>query len=185
MQTLVITLPCPADGRAIADAANALVGRRIASRPGVVVGAILSLAVAAADLVVVVSLVTPGEAASAPAPPKPAPAAPATHTRGALADAQDAAAAMAATGATATDWADLTQVHPAPVAAASVRFGPLSGGMTDKQRRAIYAIGKAVRGWTEGQVDSLCQSRLGCAVAALDKAGASALIDLLKGDQAA
>lgn len=56
---------------------------------------------------------------------------------------------------------------------------------TEKQIKAIYAIGRASKRLSEGQVDDRCAEIFGVAPAELTKAEASQFIDLLKGEAAA
>lgn len=56
---------------------------------------------------------------------------------------------------------------------------------TEKQIKAIYAIGRASKRLSEGQVDDRCVEVFGVAPAELTKAEASQFIDMLKGEAAA
>ncbi len=56
---------------------------------------------------------------------------------------------------------------------------------TEKQIKAIYAIGRASKRLSESQVDDRCAEIFGVAPAELTKAEASQFIDLLKGEAAA
>jgi len=67
-----------------------------------------------------------------------------------------------------------------PAASAS----PNGSGATEKQIKAIYAIGRASKRLSEGQVDDRCAEVFGVAPAELTKAEASQFIDLLKGEAA-
>jgi len=58
-------------------------------------------------------------------------------------------------------------------------------GLTDKQLKAIYAIGRAAQHLSEDDVDARCQAQFGCLPEALSRAQASQFIDVLKGAQAA
>jgi uncharacterized protein YbdZ (MbtH family) len=62
---------------------------------------------------------------------------------------------------------------------------PNGSGATEKQIKAIYAIGRASKRLTEGQVDDRCAEVFGVAPAELTKAEASQFIDMLKGEAAA
>jgi hypothetical protein len=56
---------------------------------------------------------------------------------------------------------------------------------TEKQIKAIYAIGRASKRLSEGQVDDRCVEVFGVVPAELTKAEASQFIDMLKGEAAA
>jgi hypothetical protein len=58
-------------------------------------------------------------------------------------------------------------------------------GLTDKQLKAIYAIGRAAQHLSEDEVDARSQAQFGCPPEALTRAQASQFIDTLKGAQAA
>jgi len=63
---------------------------------------------------------------------------------------------------------------------------PANGnGLTEKQLKAIYAIGRAAQHLSEEDVDARCQAQFGVLPEALSRAEASQFIDLLKGAQAA
>jgi uncharacterized protein YbdZ (MbtH family) len=62
---------------------------------------------------------------------------------------------------------------------------PSGVGATEKQIKAIYAIGRASKRLSEGQVDDRCAEVFGVAPAELTKAEASQFIDMLKGEAAA
>ena len=57
--------------------------------------------------------------------------------------------------------------------------------MTEKQLKAIYAIGRASKRLSESQVDDRCAEVFGVKPSELTKAEASQFIDMLKGEQAA
>jgi uncharacterized protein YbdZ (MbtH family) len=64
--------------------------------------------------------------------------------------------------------------------------GSSSGsGATEKQIKAIYAIGRASKRLSESQVDDRCAELFGILPAELTKAEASQFIDILKGEAAA
>src|SRR5205823_2753950 len=64
--------------------------------------------------------------------------------------------------------------------------GPSSGsGATEKQIKAIYAIGRSSKRLSESQVDDRCAELFGILPAELTKAEASQFIDILKGEAAA
>ncbi len=60
-----------------------------------------------------------------------------------------------------------------------------TGGATEKQVKAIYAIGRASKRLSEGQVDDRAVEVFGVRPGELTKAEASQFIDMLKGDMAA
>jgi uncharacterized protein YbdZ (MbtH family) len=62
---------------------------------------------------------------------------------------------------------------------------PNGSGATEKQIKAIYAIGRTNKRLTESQVDDRCAEVFGVAPAELTKAEASQFIDILKGEAAA
>jgi len=66
----------------------------------------------------------------------------------------------------------------------SVSASPNGSGATEKQIKAIYAIGRASKRLSEGQVDDRCAEVFGVSPAELTKAEASQFIDLLKGEAA-
>ncbi len=68
-----------------------------------------------------------------------------------------------------------------PVASGS----PNGSGATEKQIKAIYAIGRASKRLSENQVDDRCAEVFGAAPTELTKAEASQFIDILKGEAAA
>ena len=57
--------------------------------------------------------------------------------------------------------------------------------LTDKQLKAIYAIGRAAQHLSEDEVDACCQAAFGCRPEELSRLEASQFIDMLKGVQAA
>jgi hypothetical protein len=57
--------------------------------------------------------------------------------------------------------------------------------LTDKQLKAIYAIGRAAQHLAEDEVDARCQAAFGCRPEELSRLEASQFIDMLKGVQAA
>jgi len=66
----------------------------------------------------------------------------------------------------------------------SASASPNGSGATEKQIKAIYAIGRASKRLSEGQVDDRCAEVFGVSPAELTKAEASQFIDLLKGEAA-
>lgn len=62
---------------------------------------------------------------------------------------------------------------------------PSGSAATEKQVKAIYAIGRASKRLSEGQVDDRCAEVFGVRPPELTKAEASQFIDMLKGDVAA
>lgn len=72
-------------------------------------------------------------------------------------------------------------VNPAPPTAINGN----GSGLTDKQLKAIYAIGRAAQHLSEDEVDARSQAQFGCPPDALSRAQASQFIDTLKGAQAA
>jgi uncharacterized protein YbdZ (MbtH family) len=62
---------------------------------------------------------------------------------------------------------------------------PTGSGATEKQIKAIYAIGRASKRLSESQVDDRCAELFGISPAELTKAEASQFIDILKGEAAA
>jgi hypothetical protein len=62
---------------------------------------------------------------------------------------------------------------------------PNGSGATEKQIKAIYAIGRASKRLSESQVGDRCAEVFGVAPAELTKAEASQFIDMLKGEAAA
>ncbi len=62
---------------------------------------------------------------------------------------------------------------------------PSGNAATEKQVKAIYAIGRASKRLSESQVDDHCAEVFGVRPAELTKAEASQFIDMLKGEQAA
>jgi hypothetical protein len=62
---------------------------------------------------------------------------------------------------------------------------PNGSGATEKQIKAIYAIGRTNKRLSESQVDDRCAEVFGVAPAELTKAEASQFIDILKGEAAA
>lgn len=62
---------------------------------------------------------------------------------------------------------------------------PNGSAATEKQLKAIYAIGRASKRLSEGQVDDRCAEVFGVRPSELTKAEASQFIDMLKGDIAA
>ncbi|MDQ3707568.1 MAG: hypothetical protein M3437_20535 [Chloroflexota bacterium] len=67
----------------------------------------------------------------------------------------------------------------------SAEISPSGSAATEKQIKAIYAIGRASKRLSEGQVDDRSVEIFGVRPHELTKAEASQLIDLLKGDTAA
>jgi uncharacterized protein YbdZ (MbtH family) len=67
----------------------------------------------------------------------------------------------------------------------SAEISPSGSAATEKQIKAIYAIGRASKRLSEGQVDDRSVEIFGVRPHELTKAEASQLIDLLKGDSAA
>jgi uncharacterized protein YbdZ (MbtH family) len=67
----------------------------------------------------------------------------------------------------------------------SAEVSPSGSAATEKQIKAIYAIGRASKRLSEGQVDDRSVEIFGVRPQELTKAEASQLIDLLKGDTAA
>ena len=63
--------------------------------------------------------------------------------------------------------------------------GPNGSAATEKQVKAIYAIGRASKRLSEGQVDDRAIEVFGVRPTELTKAEASQFIDMLKGDAAA
>jgi len=61
----------------------------------------------------------------------------------------------------------------------------VGGTVTDKQLKAIYAIGRAARHLAEPEVEARCQELYHCRPSELSKVEASQFIDALKGEQAA
>jgi hypothetical protein len=57
--------------------------------------------------------------------------------------------------------------------------------LTEKQLKAIYAIGRAAQHLSEDEVDARCQAAFGCRPEELSRLEASQFIDMLKGVQAA
>ena len=76
-----------------------------------------------------------------------------------------------------------TPTNPAPPTA--INGSAPGNGLTDKQLKAIYAIGRAAQHLSEDEVDARSQAQFGCPPEALTRAQASQFIDLLKGAQAA
>jgi hypothetical protein len=62
---------------------------------------------------------------------------------------------------------------------------PAGSAVTEKQLKAIYAIGRASKRLSESQVDDRCAELFGVKPSELTKAEASQFIDMLKGEQAA
>jgi len=62
---------------------------------------------------------------------------------------------------------------------------PLPGTLTEKQLKAIYAIGRAAQHLNDDEVDARCQAQFGCRPTDLSRLEASQFIDLLKGAAAA
>jgi hypothetical protein len=62
---------------------------------------------------------------------------------------------------------------------------PAGSAVTEKQLKAIYAIGRASKRLSESQVDDRCGEVFGVRPSELTKAEASQFIDMLKGEQAA
>ena len=62
---------------------------------------------------------------------------------------------------------------------------PAGSAATEKQLKAIYAIGRASKRLSESQVDDRCAEVFGVKPSELTKAEASQFIDMLKGEQAA
>jgi hypothetical protein len=62
---------------------------------------------------------------------------------------------------------------------------PAGSAVTEKQLKAIYAIGRASKRLSESQVDDRCGEVFGVKPSELTKAEASQFIDMLKGEQAA
>ena len=63
---------------------------------------------------------------------------------------------------------------------------PANGNsLTEKQLKAIYAIGRAAQHLSEDEVDARCQAAFGCRPEELSRLEASQFIDMLKGVQAA
>jgi uncharacterized protein YbdZ (MbtH family) len=62
---------------------------------------------------------------------------------------------------------------------------PAGSAVTEKQLKAIYAIGRASKRLSESQVDDRCAEVFGVKPSELTKAEASQFIDMLKGEQAA
>ena len=62
---------------------------------------------------------------------------------------------------------------------------PSGSGATEKQIKAIYAIGRSSKRLSESQVDDRCAEIFGITPAELTKAEASQFIDMLKGEAAA
>jgi hypothetical protein len=62
--------------------------------------------------------------------------------------------------------------------------GAAATGATEKQIKAIYAIGRAAKRLSEGQVDDRCVEIWGVRPQELTKAEASQFINILKGDTA-
>jgi hypothetical protein len=67
----------------------------------------------------------------------------------------------------------------------SVESSPNGSAATEKQVKAIYAIGRASKRLSESQVDDRCAEVFGVRPTELTKAEASQFIDMLKGDVAA
>ncbi len=67
----------------------------------------------------------------------------------------------------------------------SAEISPSGSAATEKQIKAIYAIGRASKRLSEGQVDDRSVEIFGVRPQELTKAEASQLIDMLKGDTAA
>jgi uncharacterized protein YbdZ (MbtH family) len=67
----------------------------------------------------------------------------------------------------------------------AAEISPSGSAATEKQIKAIYAIGRASKRLSEGQVDDRAVEIFGVRPQELTKAEASQLIDLLKGDTAA
>ncbi len=67
----------------------------------------------------------------------------------------------------------------------SAEVAPSGSAATEKQIKAIYAIGRASKRLSESQVDDRCTEIFGVRPTELTKSEASQLIDLLKGDAAA
>jgi hypothetical protein len=63
-------------------------------------------------------------------------------------------------------------------------IAPSGSGLTEKQLKAIYAIGRASKRLSEQQVDDRCGEVFGIRPTELTKAEASQFIDMLKGEAA-
>ena len=74
-------------------------------------------------------------------------------------------------------------IHQSAGATASTSSS--GSGATEKQIKAIYAIGRASKRLSESQVDDRCAELFGILPAELTKAEASQFIDILKGEAAA
>jgi hypothetical protein len=70
--------------------------------------------------------------------------------------------------------------NPAPA-----RPAANGNSLTEKQLKAIYAIGRAAQHLSEDEVDARCQAAFGCRPEELSRLEASQFIDMLKGVQAA
>jgi hypothetical protein len=66
----------------------------------------------------------------------------------------------------------------------SPEISPAGSALTDKQLKAIYAIGRASKRLSEQQVDDRCAEIFGVRANELTKAEASQFIDMLKGEAA-
>ena len=75
--------------------------------------------------------------------------------------------------------------RPAGPAPTTISASANGSGLTDKQLKAIYAIGRAAQHLSEDEVDARSQAQFGCPPEALTRAQASQFIDTLKGAQAA
>ncbi len=75
--------------------------------------------------------------------------------------------------------------NPMPPTAINGNGAATGNGLTDKQLKAIYAIGRAAQHLSEDEVDARSEAQFGCPPEALTRAQASQFIDLLKGAQAA
>ena len=65
-------------------------------------------------------------------------------------------------------------------------FGAMPGnGVTDKQLKAIFAIGRETLGLSDAEIDARCDEMFRCAPEQLSKADASRFIDVLKRDATA
>jgi hypothetical protein len=69
--------------------------------------------------------------------------------------------------------------------AAPARPAANGNALTEKQLKAIYAIGRAAQHLSDDDVDARCRAQFGCRPEELSRAEASQFIDLLKGAQAA
>ena len=77
-----------------------------------------------------------------------------------------------------------TPMTPVAAGAAGRAVQP-GNGLTEKQLKAIYAIGRAAQRLSEEDVDARSLAHFGCRPEELSRAEASQFIDLLKGAQAA